>query len=420
MSKITIEMNTERLALLYRISQSLNSTLELDEVLVRLIDSVIEIMKAERGFLMLINELGELEFKAARGIEQRIVADPEFKISRSIVEEVAKTGEAVLTSDASEEFSTRASVISLNLRSILCVPLQVRDRMLGVVYVDNRFATNVFSPDDLELLKVVASNAAVAVENARLYQVAIEKGRMEQEIAVAQQVQTSLIPEEEPEIEGWEIAGYWKPARMVSGDFYDFIQREEDKLGIVVADVVDKGVAAAFFMAYSRSVLRASLMNTTRSAALCICDMNRVIYADAAYGMFVTLAYLEIEPDGDVLTYVNAGHNPPYLIQPGKGTIEPLTRTGKLIGVLDDIDYDEETRQMEVGDMVVAYTDGITEAANGELEEFGDKRLLAILEKVDKGTSASKMLHMILDAVDDFVGEDKQSDDITLVVVKKV
>ncbi len=412
------QLTTDRLSLVYEISQTFNSSLDIEEVLDKVIDGVITATNAERGFVMLREEDGSLVFKTARGIDQTTIEKPEFEISRSVVAKVAESGEALLCSDAQSDLSSSISVVNLNLRSILCTPLIHKDNTLGVVYVDNRIQKNIFGQDDLNLLNSIASNAAIAIENARLYQVAIEKGRMEKELQVANKVQSSLIPQEVPDIPGWEFAAYWVPAREVAGDFYDFIYRKNNHTGMVIADVVDKGMAAALFMAYSRSVLRANFSQDS-SPKKAITDTNHTIATDSAYGMFLTLTYLEVAQDSNELTYVNAGHNPPLLFHKRKNKPTPLTRTGMLIGVDETAAYEQELLQLETGDFIVFFTDGVTEAINAMDEEYGDERLQTTIRN-NKKESAEKILAAIIKSVGEFCGSTPQFDDTTLVVVKKV
>ena len=255
------DSSTVRLALLVRLAQAFNSSLDLDQVLGRVMDEVIAAVHAERGFVMLHEAGGQLVFRVARGIDQRTIEDPSFQISRGVLAQVAAEGRPVLTSDAQHDdrFSMRQSIVSLGLRSILCVPLVVRDQVTGVIYVDNRLHAGIFTPADLELLTAIASSAAIAIENARLYQAAVETGRLERELQMARELQAGLIPHETPHAPGWEFVARWQPARQVAGDFYDFIPAAGDHIGIVVADVADKGMAAAIFMALTRSTVRASL-----------------------------------------------------------------------------------------------------------------------------------------------------------------
>jgi hypothetical protein len=196
------ELSAERLRLLYRLSQTFNSSLDLDEVLNRVMDEVIAVTRAERGFVMLPESDGQLYFHAARGIEQQTIDTPEFHISRGLVDRVAAERQPLLTSDAQSDdrLSMRRSVVNLGLRSILCVPMLFRDKLVGVIYVDNRLQAGLFTQAELELLTAVAASAAIAIDNARLYQLAIEKGRMEQELQMARDLQRSLLPQYAPRL----------------------------------------------------------------------------------------------------------------------------------------------------------------------------------------------------------------------------
>ena len=347
-----------------RLAQAFNSSLDLDQVLGRVMDEVIAAVHAERGFVMLHEAGGRLAFRVARGIDQRTIEDPSFQISRGVLAQVAAEGRPVLTSDAQHDdrFSMRQSIVTLGLRSILCVPLVVRDQVTGVIYVDNRLHAGIFTPADLELLTAIASSAAIAIENARLYQAAVETGRLERELQMARELQAGLIPHETPQAPGWEFVARWQPARQVAGDFYDFIPAAGDHIGIVVADVADKGMAAAIFMALTRSTVRASLAGAP-SPAEGIARANRLICADAAGGMFVTLFYAELDPLTGQLTYVNAGHDPAILCADAQDRCTILERTGLVLGVDADAVYTQRTVQLEPGDCVLLYTDGVTDAA---------------------------------------------------------
>jgi serine phosphatase RsbU (regulator of sigma subunit) len=412
----------DRLALLYHLSQTFNSSLDLDEVLNRVMDEVIAITHAERGFVMLLDSEGELSFRAARGIDQNTIREPVFEISLSVVESVAQQGEPVLTSDAQLDprFSMRQSVKILGLRSILCTPLRLKERTLGVVYVDNRIQSGLFTEDDLELLNSIASSAAIAIENARLYQVAVEQGRLERELQMARLVQTSLLPDHTPQAPGWEFAVHWLPARQVAGDFYDFIPAGDHGVGVVIADVSDKGMPAALFMALSRSIVRASLDGAT-SPADGVTRANRLICADSTSGMFVTLFYAQLDIAKSQITYINAGHNPPLFFQSranrGSGNLTYLGRTGMALGVDEGQVYSQFNIKFNPGDFLLLYTDGVLDALNSQGQEFG----LARLEKLAleyRNASAVEMVQALEQSLQEFVGTTALFDDITITMLK--
>lgn len=414
------EVSGERLALLYQLAQTFNSSLDLDEVLNRVMDEVIAAIKAERGFLMLREPDGGLAFRAARGMDQETINDPEFQISRGVVEGVAGNGEAVLTSDAMEDprFRARQSVMSLGLRSILCAPLKVKDELLGAIYADNRLHAGIFSEEDLALLRSIASSAAIAIENARLYQVAVEKGRMERELQMARRVQASLLPDEMQELDGWEFAARWLPARVVAGDFYDAIPLEDGRLALVIADVTDKGMPSALLMALTRSIVRASLEGAP-SLAQAIAKANRLICADSKLGMPVSLFLARLSAQNGELTYVNAGHNPPLLWRSETGTVQELTRTGMVLGVDETTGYEEAIISLEPGDVLLLYTDGVTDATDRAGQQFGLERTRGVFT-ARPGAGAAEMLSRLTLAIERFAGAADPFDDITLLVAKRV
>jgi sigma-B regulation protein RsbU (phosphoserine phosphatase) len=409
----------ERLSLLYHISQTFNSTLELEQVLNLVIDEVVSNLHAERGFVMLREAGGKFSFKVARGIDQKTIEDPEFQISYGIVEQVVKEEKPILTSNAQSDsrFSSRRSVIHLGLRSILCAPLRIKDKVIGAIYVDNRLQSGIFSEADLELLSAIAASAAIAIENARLYQIAVEKGRMERELEMASRVQSSLIPQVLPQVSGWDFAARWIPARQVSGDFYDYFPVDGGQLGMVIGDVVDKGMPASLFMAYSRSIIRASMASAPHPHDG-IGTVNRLICADDAYGMFLTLVYAQIDPQSGEITYVNAGHNPPLYYQSGDEKLTELTRTGMLVGVEAETSYAQRKLSLMPGDFILLYTDGITEAIDAQTQPFGEQRLRQIVRAYRRGT-ADEIVAGVQRALEDFTVSMEPFDDITLLVIKR-
>ena len=411
------EPSADRLALLYRISQAFNSSLDLEQVLNRVMDEVIATTRAERGFVMLRGADDQLAFVAARGMDQRTLDQPEFQISRGVVERVAREGKPQLTSDAQSDrwLSARSSVVIFGLRSILCVPLQFKGATIGVIYVDNRLQAGIFLPADLELLTSIAASAAIAIENARLYRLAVDKGRMERELQVAREVQASLLPRHTPQIEGWEFAAFWQPAREVAGDFYDFIPG--DRLGVVIADVSDKGMPAALFMALSRSIVRASVAHIHQPAEG-ISQANRLICADATNGMFVTLFYAQLDPVTGELVYVNAGHNPPLLLRAGSGELIELLRTGMVLGIHESGLYDQRSVTLNAGDLILFYTDGVTDALDTQGNEFGLDHLRRMLLD-HRGASATELAATLDRTLAEFGGAVRY-DDITVVVAKRL
>jgi sigma-B regulation protein RsbU (phosphoserine phosphatase) len=306
----------------------------------------------------------------------------------------------------------------LGLRSIICAPLKIKDAVTGVIYVDNSLQAGIFVQEDLELLSTIAASAAIAIENARLYQVAVEKGRMERELQMAFKVQSSLIPENTPQLPGWEFASHWQPAREVAGDYYDFIVHENGGIGLVIADVTDKGMPAALFMALTRSIVRACL-DQAASPAEGITKANRLICADSTSNMPVTLFYGLLDPTQDHITYVNAGHNPPIHYNAESDELIKLTRTGMFLGFDNEATFGQGNQTLNPGDFIVFYTDGVTEAINEDQQLFSQERFEGVIMEQRKA-SAGEILTAIERAVADFTGATAPYDDITLLIAKRL
>ncbi|MGQ0601416.1 MAG: PP2C family protein-serine/threonine phosphatase [Anaerolineales bacterium] len=249
----------------------------------------------------------------------------------------------------------------------------------------------------------------------------IEKEKLEHELKVARAVQTSLLPHQVPVLPGWQFAARWHPAREVSGDFYDFIPLTSSptpQWGLVMADVTDKGMPAALFMAVARSVIRASVVQAVTPAD-CLTQVNRLVVADSAQGMFVTVFYAQLDPHTGALTYVNAGHNPPWLYRAEQDRWLELTRTGIAVGLLDAAMMKQATVQLHSGDILVLYTDGLTDATNAMGERFGAERARQVLQ-TQTMASAAEMAEALEAAVNDFRQTQLLFDDITLMIVKRI
>jgi sigma-B regulation protein RsbU (phosphoserine phosphatase) len=410
----------DRLSLLYRISQTFSSSLDLSEVLSRVMDEVVATTRAERGFVMLRQPDASFRFAAARGMDLQTIEAPEFQVSRGIVDRVAAEGKSLLTSDAQQEawLASRASVRILGVRAILCVPLELKGKVEGVIYVDSRIQSGVFSPEDLEMLQGIASSAAIAIDNARLYQVAVEKGRMERELQVAREVQSSLLPQAVPTVPGWEFAAWWQPAREVSGDFYDFVTFADGTPGVVIGDVTDKGMPAALFMASARSVIRANAAASGRPPDA-LARSNRTLCAEAPNGMFVTLLLGQLDPAGGVMRLSNAGHNRPMLYRASDDEFVDLASPGFPLGIDSESHYELAETPVEPGDFILLYTDGVTDANDVRHALFGRERLLATLWEVRR-SGAAEIRDRLRAAIAGFVGETAPYDDVTFVLVRRL
>ena len=410
------DLGADHLKTLYNFSINMNSSLDFNTVLNNFMDSVMEITNAQRGFVMIDeNETGELKIIVARGLDDDAIAEEGY--STTIVGEVTRTRQPLLTNNA--QFDTRyqagQSIIMRGLRAILCAPMVVSDRLLGAVYVDTAMRSGSFTPADLGLLNAVCGFAGTAIENARLYRVAVEKGRLERELQMAREIQQGLLPSDMPSIAGYEVTARWRAAREVAGDFYDVFELEDGSLGVVIADVSDKGAAAAMFMAVSRTMIRSNA-HTGMDPVETLFQTNDLILEDAESGMFVTVFHSVFRQDGHS-EHVNAGHNPPLVFRAATGELGYMSRGGRAIGWFPDIPLQSDALHLQPGDVIIYYTDGLTEAENHDKAFFGEARLeQAIREAHDQPIDV--LSDHILRRVDDFVDGAPPFDDLTLVVVR--
>jgi sigma-B regulation protein RsbU (phosphoserine phosphatase) len=303
---------------------------------------------------------------------------------------------------------------------LFVTPMIVKETAIGFVGVDP--GNHDLTPDQIRLLQTIGNQIAAALENARLYAVAIEKAKMEHEFQLARELQSSLIPRELPQIPGWDVAAIWKPARIVSGDFYDFIPihhaASSSSQGLVIADVSDKGAPAALFMALVRSVLR-TIVSSMPSPVESITRANRLICDDAASGMFVTLFYAQIDPIAGELVYVNAGHNPPLLYRQGQEHPIELERTGIALGVQTERQFAQRTVTLAPGDFILFYTDGVTDATNVQEQTFGEARLRRVMLE-QRGASAAQIIAALDQALGEFAAGEPSFDDITILVLRRL
>ncbi len=298
----------------------------------------------------------------------------------------------------------------------LVVPLVSQGELIGLLNLGPRRSEQEYSADDRKLLNDLAGHAAPAVRVAQLVREqeaeVRQRERIEQELRVAQLIQQQFLPEELPDLAGWEFAAFYGPAREVGGDFYDFIKLPEGQLGIVVGDVTDKGVPAALVMATTHSVLRAEAPRLVAPSEV-LTRVNNLLVDEMPAHMFVTCLYMVLNPETGQLRYANAGHNVPYVST--EGGVTELRATGMPLGLLPEMDYEEKEATLAPGDTVLLHSDGLAEAHNTSREMFGFPRVAALTGEASDG---EVLIDRLLKELQDFVGPElEQEDDITLVTL---
>ncbi len=402
---------------LFQVAAAVNSLTDLNEILSTIIRLIPMLVGVESVVILIWDELRQLFHPGpSYGIGE---------MERGLLETLAVNHEemhSLVPGLAQETEITTGSFFTVGLphwlekvfsaSSACAFPLSARGKLVGLMLVG---ANQPLASRRLNILTGIAHQAATAVVNHQLYQEAAERDRLERELDVAREIQSSLIPADEPHIPGCRVAGYWQAARQVSGDFYDFMELADGKWGILIADVADKGVPAALFMALSRTILRTIAFNRTDPATTLV-RANEIIGKDAQSDLFVTVFYAVWDARKEILVYANAGHNPPLLLR-ADGKMQLLAAHGIALGVLPEVQIERREVTLHAGDTVVFYTDGVTEAMNEDYDEFGIERLRVTVEAA-RQRDASEMVTAVTTAIAAHAGDTPQFDDITLVIMK--
>lgn len=333
--------------------------------------------------------------------------------------EVVENGKSVLTSDAQQDpkFASQTLILQ-GIRSVLAVPLSVNEfDVFGLIYADSPTHSATFNSEHLDILTTLASVASIRVENASLLDERINRERMERELELATEIQQRFQPSGPPVIDGYEFQGISFSCYEIGGDYYDFIPRSDGSMLIALGDVSGKGTAAALLMSSLHAAIHGQVAAKTPLADA-IVSVNQYLAENTPANRFVTLFAAELDPLSGILRYINAGHNPP-LIGRSNGTVEQLSCGGLPLGIMPMAEYEVGEMILNSGDVLVVYSDGVSEANNLAEEEFGLDRLTNVL-KANIRSTASGIRDKVESALSEFTGTAPANDDITLVIVKKL
>jgi len=415
----TIKAEHKAFSILNEVSKALIFFMPLEELLDHVMDLISQHLPMDRGILMLKEgNPAQLIPKVVR-INNRKLKNQKIKVSQSIINTAVNKHSSVLTYDAQSDsrFRAQESVIKSNIHSAMCVPLWNNKEIIGVIYSDRISILEQFSDEDLKLLTLLSNLAAVKIENAKLYEQSIEKEKMERELRLAAQIQKDFLPKKNPEEKNLEIAGSNIPCYQVGGDYYDFIAIDSSRLGITIADVSGKGVSAALLMASLRAAFHSEVHPHYKLEEMAF-RLNDFIHRSSAPNCFITFFFGEINKKSGQLKYINAGHNPPFILD-RNGKVHRLESCGFCLGMFPSVVYEVKEVILKAGDIVLLFTDGIIECRNKENDEFNEKRLISFLKKNSK-LSASKIIERIGHKLDLFTSGTDQIDDMTLVVIKRI
>ncbi|HSF19000.1 MAG TPA: SpoIIE family protein phosphatase [Vicinamibacteria bacterium] len=410
----------QMLTALSQASMALISNRPVGELLEFILELAFKVIQAERGVLMLISSDGDLAVEAVRTNKGSSPTE-EITFSRSIADKVVREKVSILTKNALDDprFRSHDSIVALGIRSAMCVPLWNEDTVTGLVYVDSLRRENSFTEDDLTLLTSLANVAAIKIENAKLLEEMIEKKRMERELELASEIQKNSLPRAAPILPGWDLVGTNTPCYTIGGDYFDFIERPNG-LAVALGDVSGKGASAALMMMVLRAIVHFAAQRE-KTVVDIIAQTNSVMHDNSPEQFYVTFFLGDLDVGTGRLAYVNAGHIPPVLFHAASQSIERLEKGGTVIGLFPNdlappFEADETTLAVE--DVLIIFTDGISEAWGEDEEEFGEERLVELVKR-NASLSAEDLEQLIQKEVESYTKGARATDDRTIIVLKR-
>jgi len=399
--------------MLYEVGRAVGSSFDVQAVLSSVLDALHMVLRYDAAGIYLVrSDTLEIRAVTTKGYDPKIEEKVKLKVGEGLVGWAIKTGRGLIVPETHSD--PRYYAVRSASNSEMVVPLTAGDSVIGAFNVesDNK---NAYTEEHLELLTAFANQVGILIERTRLHDELEKRRWIEDELKIARQIQMSFLPSSCPVLPGFEVCGTNISYEEVGGDYYDFINIVKQQIGIAIADVSGKGIPASLIMASFRASLRAEIRNNYAIRTI-LAKTNALLFESVESGAFVTAFYGVLDTKNRVLTFSNAGHYPPILIRKN-GTIELLSEGGPVLGVIPDATYEERPVGLSSGDLLVLYTDGVTEAMNVSSEQYGQERLERLLvSSIDM--SASEVTQRIVDDVASFRGSAKQNDDLTLVVLK--
>jgi len=407
----------DRLHLLTEVNQALDRMMSLEELLELILDRAFEHLRPEEAAIYLRTDQGGYECAASRTVGK---GHSEILFSTSLMQQVVEEGQAALVLDAQtdERFHEAMSLLDAGVRSLVAAPLLAPDGALGLIVLGSRLTMRQFEEEDMELLASLASVAAMRIRNVHLAEEAVERRRLEQEVALAREIQVGLLPDSLPEVEGWDIVAGNFPSRGVSGDFYKVeLRHDNSEVVLMLSDVSGKGIAASLLTA-SLEALAAGPIHDGVSPEEIFTSVSHLLYERTPPEKYATSFLAAVDPKTGILRYCNAGHNPGLILR-ADGKHEWLESTGMPLGILPSGVFEAGERTLEVGDTLVLYTDGITEPENPEEEEYGQDRLRDVCVK-HRSETVAEIMAAIEEDLYNFVRGVPFLDDRTLVLIRRL
>jgi sigma-B regulation protein RsbU (phosphoserine phosphatase) len=415
----------DKLRMLLDITSKISRSLDLQEVLNLVMDTLDSLIPYDAAGIFVLQcvdkeLIGEGEepctFKAeaVRGYDIDELSDLHLKLGEGFIGNVAVSGQSIISHDV------RLDPVYVNARdrtrSEMVAPIISNDEVIGVFDLESD-ELNAYSDDDLQVLMLLASQVAIIIEKVMLHEQLIEKKRLEGQLEVARQVQLELLPPGDPELDGFDISAYNFPTEEVSGDYYDWVQIYEDQIGLVIADVAGKGVAAALLMVFLRASLRAAT-HIGYATHISMAKVNYLLWESIERNQFITAFYGILDASNRTLSYSNAGHNPPLLVD-AQGNTQYVEHGELPLGMFRETRYHEYHHTFKAGEILVLYTDGVTEALSPDGEEFGRERLAYAVTKA-AALSARELVASLQRSVLDWTDGVGSTDDATFFVIRAI
>ena len=413
-----LRMAVGELSILNEIATAITSTQSIEKIVDLIVRKCVKHIKVEQGVVMLLDEKDtENPFHTMIRKQDSAANLLPFRLDTQLTGWMLMNKAPLLINDfqTDKRFSS-VKEVDFPIKSLLSVPMLLKGKMIGLVTVFNKHGNSGFTINDQRLLGIIAAQSAHVIENARLYQNETALLRLQEEMRLAYEIQVDLLPKAQPKIKGFSIAGKSIPAKEVGGDYFDFITKDETHLTFCLGDITGKGIPAAILMANLQASLRGQAISS-QSCKECVSLTNDLLFYNTAPNKFATLFYGILNTGNGEIEYCNAGHNNPILITSDKKISRPDVG-GLIVGIAPSVPYEEATINLTKNDILVIFSDGITEAMNKDEEEFDEPRLLDLLKNnLDK--NSEQLIEIILKEVNNFSKGQPQSDDMTIVVIKK-
>jgi len=408
----------QELAILNDIATAISSVYELNQVVELIVMKCVKHLKVEQGAVMLLNkEQTSNPFQTmVRQTDSQSEIIP-YHLGVQLSGWMLQNEKPLMVNDFQhdERFNVGNNP-EFPIRTLLSAPLRLKGEMIGLLNVFNKREEGGFTDEDQKLLSIIAAQSAQVIENARLYEEEQALMRMEEDLRVAYEIQVNLLPRENPQLEGYDIAGKSIPAKKVGGDYYDFIMITDHRWAFCLGDISGKGIPASLLMANLQATLRSQTL-FGNSSKVCLERSNKLLYRSTDIQKFATLFYGILDTDSHTVEYSKAGHEPPFLLDPDLN-IQRLSTGGTILGFMENSEYKEETIPFNPGETLVIYSDGITEAMNDADEEFGEERLESVLRN-HVHLPSQELIGRIIQEARTFAGNRPQMDDMTVMVIKR-